>query len=374
MTAEQRVLYNRLDNSYYIRSRADGLPVPVISNDITEGVVAAVYGDRDLAAARAQQLGETYGVLAEPYPVGGLMDAACRFARLGLAGLVLDDQYDVMFFNAVADPDRTLPTLGCLITPESGPIWFGAGGPLIVCRMPIMPWADYSLLDRMSVRWVLEDLPPPNLSELWGIFPGQGTGLRLENGATLLGPFVSDEGAVPVFNNRARAEYFAEVSGISLADAADGKPQGKCSIRPIPECIFEFLESVRDKGGPGLDIGLNPECHRYNQGYFFEAGPSRWRLRTLKGVFRLSPDGTLVASDDLPPKGDTVRQGAASQNELAGVSSVLERPFTRLTGKNTGLLGIDEAKARLKKRLLQADGRLRGFGSARLQLIYLGRI
>src|SRR5262245_53000943 len=89
----------RLQRSVYVQTTEDGTPLPVISDHHTEGVVVPVYGDRAAASRRLEELSSRYGRPARLQEMAPLWDTMRRFAQLGFAGMMLDEQHPVHFLN-----------------------------------------------------------------------------------------------------------------------------------------------------------------------------------------------------------------------------------------------------------------------------------
>jgi hypothetical protein len=267
---------------------------------------------------------------------------------------MLDESHPVHFFNRTAEPDRQLPSLARLRSEdgEEGEVYFGPSGLIEIDEEPLVRWADYSRLDRMSVRWMLGVNPLPESFKPWTIDRGDAGDSGFTVRETLLGPYISDLGAVVVFGSEQWAEYFGLTYGILEQREGEVIPVSKegYQVRPVEGGIIGFLDEVYSRHGPCVDIGLNPRCHRFRQGYFFKSDEFGWCLRTLSGVFRIGAEGSILPClEAFPPKGDTVGQGWSAQSEMSGVASVTNRPFRRLFGNNRSTVGVDEANTLLKK-------------------------
>jgi len=298
-TFSQAELFDRFKRSFYIQAIDDGTPIPLTSTHHRGGVIVPVYGEWDRVNARAKELSSTYGREAKPQAITPFWDTLRRFAQLGFEGVMLDETHPVHFFNRVSEPDKELPStarLRQLVADDEGhtktvisQIYFGPGG-ILEEEEPTVPWADYSRIDRTSIRWMLGENPLPESVQPWTIDCGVTGDVGFMTGATLLGPYVSDMGAVPLFSGEQWAVYFGFVQG--LLKIQDGQPIQRdgteYQIRPVEGSIIDFLNEVYRRHGPLLDIGLNPRCHRYRQGYFFKTVEYGWCLRTLSGVFQIS--------------------------------------------------------------------------------------
>jgi hypothetical protein len=354
--------YYQLERGYYVHAVADGQPLPLVSPLQTDGLVVPVYADRDAAEAKARLLGDAHGLEAAVQPVDPLWDTLRSFALWGYVGVMLDEEYPVYFLNRLADMDRSLPTLAKLIVRQGGcgagrhleegeEEFFGGRGIIKPGDAVLREWRDFSRLDKASVRWMLGNQPLPENVDPWTLGDGPPGRLIYPEGATLLGPYVSDLGAAVLFSGRSWAEYFGLLMGDFRQDGDQVVPTGGVSIRPVTEGVIAFLDEVWDQHGPFVDIGLNPHCHRFRQGYFFKHEIFGWCLRTLSGVFQITENRFVPLAEVEPPKGDEVLRRPEEQAELEGVPSVTRHPLRRVLGKNVAPLSFHDAEELLEQEL-----------------------
>jgi hypothetical protein len=157
-------------------------------------------------------------------------------------------------------------------------------------------------------------------------------------------------GAIPVFSGRIWAEYFAQLHGV-LGEPDGGAESDRLGDGLVLKNIklLEFLESVAAKDWPFVDIGLNPLCHRFRQGWFFKQGDT-WFLESISGVWEVKPKKLLFRSDIQPYKSHL---GQLTDPSLlsSGVITVIERPFKRLMGADRTPLPEDDASGLLESEL-----------------------
>jgi hypothetical protein len=163
-----------------------------------------------------------------------------------------------------------------------------------------------------------------------------------------LGKYVSDVGAIPVFSQKQWGRYFAQVNWIVESVQGDNvKLSGDYSVARVD--LFELLERVYAKHGPFVDIGLNPLCHRFRQGWFFK-DHDRWMLQTISGIWQLSRDKATLRTDVQPLKGHLGME-LDSSFDVSGLSTAITTPLKRFTGADRTPLSDDDATALLESAL-----------------------
>ena len=357
-------LVDRLSRSYYARAAATHEPLPVLSNFHLNGVAAVVFSEESAAASLAKDAASAYEVDTEVTRVTGLWDFFHECASCGYEGVVLDNYYPVTFFNRLTDMDRSAPTLMWMRFPDSTNDLYG----FFFSRMGVIKtepgttvqWLNYEKLDKASNRYVLSGGPLPESIEAYAFKPEaqaliiaggreeSAVDVIFQNGASFLGPYVSDIGAVPVFSQKQWALYFAEVNGIRQSKHGDEVVLAD-GYEIVRVDLFELLDRVHRQHGPFVDVGLNPLCHRFRQGWFFKH-QDVWMLETISGVWEISYERAALRSDVQPFKGHL---GAAVESSLiaSGVTSVIGTPFKRLTGANRTLPTEDDASELLESDL-----------------------
>lgn len=346
-----------LCRGFYIESPVNGDPIPMISNHHRDGVIAVIYSAKRDAEEAAARLSESYQQEVVVKPINALWDSLIGFARRGIAGIMLDEEHPVFFLNRLRDLNRSLPTLArvevrrkeaeTLNVNIEDELYFGVRGTVRVNKPEILPWHNYCALDAMSVRWMLRDKPLPESILPFTLLAGEDDYVLFQNGATLLGPYVSDMGAVPVFSSEVWAEFFGLTNGVLKYEGEIAVPKEDIACKPIKGNFTDFLDRVYEDHGPFVDIGLNPTCHRFRQGFFFKASDESndWYLRTLSGVFRLTEGQFVPSPDTEPPKNDDDVHGRHADIEVVrGLTSVARYPFKRLIGANMSQVPLAEAK------------------------------
>ena len=343
-----------LSRGYYARAATTHEPLPCFSNFHLNGVVGVIFSDESAAATMAEDAASAYEIDAEVSRVTGLWEFFAECAACGYEGVVLDNYYPVTFFNRLTDMDRRSPTLMWMRFPDSttelSGFFFGRVGVVRTEPGTTVKWLDYEKFDKASNRYVLHGNPLPEPIDAHVITADSDDLYTFPDGASFLGPYVSDMGAIPVFSGRAWAEYFAWAHGIVE------EPEDKHGLVSLSNGLvlknvrlLEFLESVAARDWPFVDIGLNPLCHRFRQGWFFREGKT-WFLETISGVWELSRQG-LVHRDDVRPYKSYLGQSADPALLTVGVATVTERPFKRLMGADRALLPEDDASALLEAEL-----------------------
>lgn len=358
------MLVDRLSRGYYARAAATHEPLPCFSNFHLNGVVAVVFSEEAAAVSLAKDAASAYEIDTEVARVSGLWDFFQECASCGYEGVVLDSYYPVTFFNRLTDMDRSAPTLMWMRFPDSTNdlygFFFGRMGVIKTEPGMTVKWLNYEKLDKASNRYVLFGDPLPEPIEAHA-FTGASQDLVItggreepvvdvifENGASFLGPYVSDIGAVPVFSEKQWALYFAEVNGILQSKRGDEVALAD-GYEIVRVDLFELLDRVQRQHGPFVDIGLNPLCHRFRQGWFFKH-QDRWMLETISGVWEVSHEKATLRSDVQPFKGH-LGVDVESPLSAAGVFSVIGAPFKRLTGADRTPLPEDDANELLESEL-----------------------
>lgn len=268
--------YDTICRGFYIESPVNGDPIPMISNHHRDGVIAVIYSAKADAEEAATRLSESYEQEVVVKPINGLWDSLIGFARRGIAGIMLNEEHPVFFLNRLRDMNRSLPSLarievrrqeaGTLNVNIEDELHFGVRGTVRVNEPEILPWHNFRALDAMSVRWMLGDKPLPESILPFTFLAGEDTLVLFPNGATLLGPYVSDMGAVPVFSAEDWAVFFGLTNGVLKYEGENAVPREDIACKPIKGNFTDFLDRVYGDHGPFVDIGLNPTCHRFRQG------------------------------------------------------------------------------------------------------------
>jgi hypothetical protein len=346
------VLIDQLSKAFFIRSTDTKEAYPCVTGVHLNGLAVPVYTSKSKAESMSVVFSEGYNAETEVASITSLWDFLRLCAASGCEGVILDDSYPVTFFNRLSDRNRNWPTLMHMRLPgaETGPadFFFGRFGLVEPAPGAAVRWLNYEKLDRTSNRYVLRDNPLPEPIEAHAVLSRHGSDLIFPNGATFLGPYVSDVGAIPVFSHKSWAIYFSQVNG--LCKSMDGDTVQLHDGYEISRIdLFQFLDSVRERHGPFVDLGLNPECHRFRQGWFFKENET-WMLQTISGIWELSKDQPIRRSDVLPYKGYLGSGDSVSLIEQAA-SSVVASPFKRHIGSDRSHLSEDDANFLLDREL-----------------------
>jgi hypothetical protein len=353
-----------LSRSYYVRDAATHEPIPCISSFHLAGLAGLLFSDEASAAKMAIEVAAAYEIETEYVRVTGLWDLFRECASCGCEGVVLDNYYPVTFFNRLSDMDRSAPTLMRMRFPDSTNelkgFFFGRLGVVKVEPGTAIKWIDYEKFDKASNRYVLRGEPLPEPIEAHAItcripnsditddLGNPSVDVIFRNGASFLGPYVSDVGAVAVFSQKQSAIHFAQAHNI-LKRFQDGEPELAGNYQIVRVNLFELLDRVAEQHGPFVDIGLNSLSHRFRQGWFFK-NQDGWMLETISGVWQISYEKATPRPDLQPLKGRS-GGGVASSLIGSGVVSVIDTPFKRVTGANRAPLSEEDANELLDSAL-----------------------
>lgn len=268
--------HEALSKGFFLESAANGDPIPKLSNFHREGVIAAIYSDRALAEVSKEELSKCYNQEINVRRISGLWDTLIELARCGVVGIMLNEKHPVFFKNRLSDMDRSLPTVACIQLREDktetfnsaieAHFHFGVRGKIRVNEQELLPWKNFRAIDAMSIRWMLKDSPLPESVEPYTFLGSEKSPLVAQNGATLLGPYVYDMGAVPIFSGKCWAEYYGLTNGLLEYHDDELVPTSDIECCPIEGDFLDFLDWIHNYGDPFMDIGLNPTSHRFRQG------------------------------------------------------------------------------------------------------------
>ncbi len=347
-------LVDHLSRGYYARASATQDPLPCFSNFHLNGVVAVIFSKESTAASMATEAASAYEIDTEVARVTGLWDFFQECASCGYEGVVLDNYYPVTFFNRLTDMDRSTPTLMQMRFPDTTNdlygFFFGRIGVIKTKPGTTVKWINYEKLDKASIRYALHGGPLPEPIDAHVIIADNDCLHTFPNGASFLGPYVSDMGAIPVFSGRIWADYFAQLHGL-LDESGESPESGRLGEGLVLKNVelLEFLEKVAGRDWPFVDIGLNPLCHRFRQGWFFKEDDT-WFLESISGVWEIALQ-SLVHRPDVQPYKSHLGQLADASLLSPGVVTVIERPFKRLMGADSTPLPEDDASAVLESEL-----------------------
>lgn len=209
-------------------------------------------------------------------------------------------------------------------------------------------WVDYEKFDKASNRYMLRGQPLPESIDTHTINDSIHEYVIFRNGATFLGPYISDIGAVPIFSGIRWASYFAQQSGL-LITPFDSGLEGMAAedielsdgFRIEKISLLDLLKKVQDDHGPFVDIGLNPLSQRFRQGWFFKYGDA-WMLQTISGVWEINQNSLKRRDDVIPFKGHLGME-STSDGVLPNVSSIVAAPFKRIIGSDHSPVSEDDA-------------------------------
>ncbi len=351
VSSDREKLLDQITRGYYLRNVDTHEPTAFNSNFHLDGVVSTVFSERSLADETAIHAAAAHEIKVETVRITGLWDFFQECASCGFEGVLLDNYYPVTFYNRLTDMDRTIPTLMWMRFPgstnELKGFFFGRFGVVNPESGTTVKWGDYPKFDKASIRHVLFDNPLPEPIEAHVITDERVDELIFPMGASFLGPYVSDPGAIPVFSSKQWAEYFARITGLMIHKQGDFQLAEGYSIVRVD--LSKFLDQVFSNHGPFLDVGLNSLCHRYRQGWFFRH-QDKWMLETISGVWDVFYGDVQLRPDISPPKGHLGTEGESSLI-TSGVTTVVETPFKRITGADRTELSDEDAVAVIDQHL-----------------------
>ncbi len=329
-------------------------PVALWSNFHLEGVVAPVYSSEAKASELARAAAEAYEVQTDVARISGLWDFLLQCAECGYQGAILNDYYPLTFFNRLSDMDRSRPTLMWLRFPDSKNqiygFFFSRTGIVEMPSGATVAWVRRERFDKASRRFVLHGYPLPEGLDAHVISGPRGVDVFFPNGATFLGPYVSDLGAIAVFSSSLFAAHFARKNGLLVpgTEKAPALTEGY-GIERVP--LLPLLERIHAQNGPFVDIGLNPLSHRFRQGWFFKRH-GNWHLQTISGIWAVSAEeiGPLTSVD--APKGTAAGEDE-SELALHGRQTVVQYPFKRLLGADRSPVSEEDAAAIVDRELAE---------------------
>ncbi len=338
-----------MSKAYYVRNINTKEPIPVFSFIHSNGLPCPTFSDRAQCLSLLKDMEEVYEVELEIAQISSLWDFFIVCAKTGLCGAILDNAIGINFFNRLSDMDRSLPSIIWMKFPDSKNnlkgFFFGRRGILETTPGSTISWSNQDKFDQSIRKYVINERPLREKLDAHGIFQktingkkipeGQDINLLFEHGCTFLGPYVSPEGAIPVFSNRTFAERFMEINGINYEDDKTGN---EYEIRKIK--LFDYLDR-KTNDNPFFDIGLNPLMHRCDQGWFFKNN-GKWMLETVSGIWDISDGNATLKKDLVAPKGNLNQQ--ISQLALSvDLQTVVEYPLKRLSGPDKTPFSLDDA-------------------------------
>ena len=347
---DYELLIKIFERSYYVRDINTHEVTPCFSFLHGEGLACTIYSDREDCVRRSKEFEVAYEITTEVLPISGLWDFFNTCARNGCVGAVLDDEFAVRFFNRISDLDRTLPTVYYLRVPDSENsftgVFFGKRGIVDFDEGRTIKWINYEKSDKLCCKYLLFDAPLPSSQLSACTIRGKENVTLLYQGEnTFLGPYISIDGAVPIFSDSTIARYFAKSIGL-LTGPQETTFKDGFEIKPVK--LFEFLDQCAESA-PLTDIVLNPTYHRAFQGHFF-VDDSKWLLHTVSGVWDINETEPKKMTNFNLSKG---YMGAPDGSVLAihGINTLIQYPFKRVSGANKSLFTEEDANDLIEEEL-----------------------
>ena len=219
-------------------------------------------------------------------------------------------------------------------------VYFGKRGIVEIEPGRIIKWSNYEKSDKLCSKYLLFQAPlPGNQLSACTIRNKDNATVIYQGDDTLLGPYISIDGGVPIFSDSTIASYFFKSNNENVF-------KDNFEIKPVK--LIEFLNYC-SQAAPFTDIVLNPTYHRAFQGYFF-LNDSRWVLHTVSGVWDINEIEPRKLTDFNLPKGFL---GAPDESVLAihGINTQIQYPFKRVSGSDKSPFTPEDASDLVEEEL-----------------------
>lgn len=254
-------------------------PQTIISDAHSDGLVATVFSDPDLAAQAATD--DYY-----PLPLNSIWEARV-LAGEGYAGLLLDRQTPLFWVTTDAHAD--LPTHVAMSHGKTVLI-IGEQGVTTLTEEAVTPWVNLPKFDERTNSTVLGSLPfygyRPDIA-LYEYLPDPDMLTLAPTGGALLQKAEDAQEAVAFFTTPFSAEWYWEQIGMRLS--GDGEVAREIARHDTLSARLERLTDLPDD----VAIILNPGRHRFYQG-FFRYLDHQWYLITINGLWHVAPPFQLT--------------------------------------------------------------------------------
>jgi hypothetical protein len=334
--AEFNLLFQQIERSFYIQDVNSLTPVPLKSNFHFNGVTCPIYTDKASADEMSFRMFDAYNLEVESKNINAFWDFVGFSARNGSDGLILNEQIPIYFYNRISDLDKSVPTVVGIKLHDSklsnNLVFFGRNGLMNTKNGMLVEWSDLDRMDKLSVTFgldyemVSEHPTRPCIIEQKGV-----NDLIFTNGATILGKYVADIGAIPIFSTHQYAMNFAKWNGINI----DGDEYRLKEIN-----LVKKLEEIFSQHNSFCDIGLNPMFKRYDQGWFFKAGDN-WYLETISGAWKIC-DNEFLKEEKSSFK-SIFKESSIDIDLFKNITTQAKYPLKRVLGGNT--LGFEDEDA-----------------------------
>ena len=325
---ELNLLFEQIERSFYIQDVNSLTPVPLKSSFHFKGVTCPIYTKKDAADEMSISMSDAYNLEVKSKNINAFWDFVGFSAKNGSDGLILNERIPIYFYNRISDLDKSVPTVLGIKLHDSklsnNLIFFGRTGYIKFHNGMLVDWTDLERMDKLSVSFALDDEAVSEYPTSPCIIEQKGLDdLIFTNGATILGKYVTDIGAIPIFSTHNYALNFAKWNGIKI----DGD---EYRLKDIS--LLQKLEEIFSKHTSFCDIGLNPMFNRYDQGWFFKSGDN-WYLETISGVWKIV-DNEFIKYKESHFKTIFIESNI-DEEQLKNITSQVKYPLKRILGGNT---------------------------------------
>lgn len=341
--ADYKSLIKILDKSFFIRDKITLEQIPCFSFFHTEGLACPIFSNREDCLRRCKEFESLYNQPLEVAPINGLWSFFNLCASSGCVGVMLDDEFPVRFFNRLSDMDRQFPTLAFFRIPDAenlmNGVYFSKRGPLNFESGQTIKWNNFEKTDKKCAKYLLFNDPfPGNQFAAHTILTKEGLSIFFQDENTFLGPYISIDGAIPLFSDLKIAEMFSKSIGL-WDENSPTKLRDYHEIASIN--LVQYLNDTANEY-PFVDFVLNPTYHRAFQGRFFQID-SKWAVQTVSGVWDIEENEPFKLEGVQLPKGYL---GGVEDSILSlhGIKTKVLHPFKRLTGPDLSPFSLEDAE------------------------------
>lgn len=330
-----------IERAIYVKDTNKLTPIPLCTTYHFKGVTCPIYSDKSMANEICDQMSDAYNLKLEIQNISAFWDFVKFSAKNGSDGLILNNKYPIFYFNRISDLDKSTPTiiaiklLGSKLTNDL--VFFGRNGYFKSKLGMMIEWSDIERMDKLSVEFALKGDMLPEYPVNPFMIQQSGVGdLMFQNGATILGKYVSDKGAIPIFSTYEHAHNFARSCGIDIESN---------EYNLVEVNLLEKLEEIYSRHSVFCDIGLNPEFNRYEQGWFFKSDED-WYLETISGKWRVASNSFI--KDEARSYKSIFNDTYNNLESWRNLKTQVRFPIKRITGANTAVFEEDDAEEFLK--------------------------
>jgi hypothetical protein len=349
-------IVSQLNKAYYVRSKISHYPISHNMLPVPNGMSVVIFQNQQDIDEYLQSRGVTDLKDFDILRVTSFYDFMREVADIGYMGIWFYNNSPIFFGNNVSDIDIEIPSFAYTFKNQ----FIGASGEIDAPKQ-FLPWENYLKTDKILRRFVrfVNGVPFSFKDELFTIvytderyFKSVTTGGKkyhiryccFPDASPLQGPYVSDIGAYCLFTDEENAQRYLSSHNIS--------DESIYAIEKV-DGIHSFLDSVSDNF-PFIDIGINPKCERYLQGYFLRQSDC-WLIKMVHGVYRVTEDGGLIEIEDNEDiseslrKSDTIERPNTMDPSLRDLRTTVKNPLKNLLKTTKSSLSRREAEHLMNK-------------------------